>query len=181
VELHLAGALQLGRDGFSGEAAMRADLDALVAGVPASGSVRLHGIVTGDAKEALLRDADVFVLPTYYVNEGQPIAVIEALAYGLPVVATAYRAIPELLPASHAALTVPPRSPERIAETIAAVANDGATYERLSADAVARAHAFDPAAHVAAIGAVLASAVRPCTRSRAQAADDQTPAPGTRP
>lgn len=44
------------------------------------------GFVTGEAKQACFKHADVFVLPTYSENFG--IAIAEALAYGLPVITT---------------------------------------------------------------------------------------------
>jgi glycosyltransferase involved in cell wall biosynthesis len=47
--------------------------------------VTFAGYVDGEAKRAILRDSDLFILPTVY-GEGMPISVIEAMAWGLAVV-----------------------------------------------------------------------------------------------
>jgi glycosyltransferase involved in cell wall biosynthesis len=50
------------------------------------GEVHFHGPAFGEEKEALLRSAEAFVLPSF--SEGLPMSVLEAWAYGLPVVMT---------------------------------------------------------------------------------------------
>jgi len=59
-------------------------------------SCRILGKIVGTAKEHLLLDSDVFVLPTQ-LHEGQPLVIIEALAAGLPVIATPRGAIPAMV------------------------------------------------------------------------------------
>ena len=59
--------------------------------------VQYVGQVSGDEKWQLLEKSHFFVLPSNYVNEGQPVSIIEAMAYGCPVVTTHFRAIPDLV------------------------------------------------------------------------------------
>ena len=59
--------------------------------------VSFKGVVTGTEKQALLEAAHFFILPTKYINEGQPISIIEAMRTGCIVIATNYRAIPEMI------------------------------------------------------------------------------------
>ena len=60
-------------------------------------SVRLSWIdgATGKKKENLFRDAQIFVLPSRYKVEAQPIAILEALASGCAIVATISRRDPD--------------------------------------------------------------------------------------
>lgn len=61
--------------------------------------VRWIGFVGGDAKHALLAEADILLFPTSYAHETQGLVVVEALAFDLPAIVTAWRAVDENLPA----------------------------------------------------------------------------------
>ncbi len=82
--------------------------------------VQYYGFVSGEQKDQLLREADLFCFPTYYENENQPVNLIEAMAFGLPILTTRWRSLPELFPANYAGL-VNVRSPEQIAEGLLAL------------------------------------------------------------
>jgi poly(glycerol-phosphate) alpha-glucosyltransferase len=73
-----------------------------------SAEVLFYGPAFGEDKEVLLRSAEAFILPSF--SEGLPMSVLEAWAYGLPVVMTPECNLPEGF-ASGAALEI--RSGER--------------------------------------------------------------------
>jgi len=62
------------------------------------------GFVSGERKSELLRQAGLFLFPTRYLGENQPVNLIEAMAYGLPLVTTRWRSLPEMLPPNHPGL-----------------------------------------------------------------------------
>ena len=62
------------------------------------------------------RRADIFCLPS--VQEGFGMVFVEAMASGLPVVATLAAAIPEVVPRNRAGLLVPPANPEALAAAL---------------------------------------------------------------
>lgn len=73
--------------------------------------------------ERYLNALDVFVLPSYW--EGMPIAILEAMSLGLPVVATAVNGTPEAVADGRTGLLVPPRDARRLADAICEIASDG--------------------------------------------------------
>ena len=70
-------------------------LQALVETLGLRGSVEFLGWVNDDQKTLLLGQADCLVLPSYH--EGMPMAILEAMALGLPVIATRVGGIPEVI------------------------------------------------------------------------------------
>jgi glycosyltransferase involved in cell wall biosynthesis len=70
----------------------------------------------------LLPALDVFVQPS--LHEGMPNTVLEAMAAGLPIVATAVGGTPEVVVDGITGLLVPPRDPDRLAEAIVALLRD---------------------------------------------------------
>lgn len=79
---------------------------------------KFHGVVIGEKKRRLLMESDVFVLPTYYQGEGQPISILEAMSFGLPIITTKYRGIPSMVINNENGFFVSPKSPRQIADAI---------------------------------------------------------------
>lgn len=84
------------------------------------------GFVSGESKQRLFRESDCLCFPTYYPAESFGLVVAEAMAWGLSVVTTRWRTVPELLPAGYAGL-VDVRSPEQLSEALLAMA--GSDYD----------------------------------------------------
>lgn len=92
-----------------------------------------------DRVEHYLRALDAFVLPSYW--EGLPIAILEAMALGLPVVATAVDGTPEAVTDGVTGILVPARDSSALAAAIAAIAADPKDRRRMGA--AGRAVALD--------------------------------------
>lgn len=76
------------------ERGYREHLEKMVRELNLENRVIFTGLVTGEAKAALLTHAELFVLPSY--SEGFPMAVAEALGYGRPLVITSTCYMPEV-------------------------------------------------------------------------------------
>ena len=97
------------------------EFETLMADPAAARIIQYLGFVSGDRKNELLREADLFCFPTYYQNENQPVNLIEATAFGLPILTTRWRSIPELFPVNYPGL-VDIRAPDQIAAKLLALA-----------------------------------------------------------
>ncbi|MCX6912372.1 MAG: glycosyltransferase [Verrucomicrobia bacterium] len=98
----------------------KAEFDRQIAESGMADMVEYLGFVSGEQKLRLLREADLFCFPTYYENENQPVNLIESLAFGLPILTTRWRSLPELFPENYPGL-VKVRSPEQLADRLLAL------------------------------------------------------------
>lgn len=83
----------------------------------------------------LLPSIDIFVLSS--LTEGTPMALLEAMAHGIPVVACAVGEIPEIISQGQDGLLVPPGQTEAIVQAVKRIVEDDRLRERLSISAIA--------------------------------------------
>lgn len=99
-----------------------------------------HGKLGHDAVMQALRQADVFCFPTA-ASDGFPKAVLEALASGLPVVATRVSVLPALLE-DGSGMLLDERSPEALARAVKQILKSQSSYEEMSAKAIKTARRY---------------------------------------
>ncbi|MCL4308168.1 MAG: glycosyltransferase family 4 protein [Candidatus Thermoplasmatota archaeon] len=98
------------------------------------------GTVSEEAKRAEYAEADLLVLPSRFEPFG--IVLLEAMAAGLPTVATRVGGIPEVVADGVTGRLVPPRDPTALAEALQALASDPSLRWRLGRSGQERARAF---------------------------------------
>ena len=85
-----------------------------------------------------LSSLDLFVLPSYG-SEGVPQGIMQAMACGLPVVATPVGAVAEAVQDKQTGLMTEPRNPQRLAETLSVLMADDTLRQRMGAESLAYA------------------------------------------
>lgn len=138
---HLLAALDLLRErdvettcDLVGDGPLRAELEAI-----AGPGVVFHGAIDVGTALDLVAASDVFVMPSVELADGRrdgiPVALMEAMAIGTPVVASQLSGIPELVQDGRTGVLVPPGDPVALAEAIAGLIGDRERGERLAAAA----------------------------------------------
>lgn len=82
--------------------------------------VSYAGFISGEEKNRLLTASDLFCFPTYFSGESAPIVILEAMAFGLPIVSTRWRNIPEFFPPNYPGI-VDIKQPAQVASAILTV------------------------------------------------------------
>jgi glycosyltransferase involved in cell wall biosynthesis len=113
-------------------------LEALTKEPLASKAVHL-GYVADSEREALYKGASVLVLPSF--NEGFGLPVLEAMAVGVPVIASNRGALPEVL--GDAGLLIDPEDPDSLTAALERMLTDTALARRLAARGLRRTRLFD--------------------------------------
>lgn len=78
--------------------------------------ITIYDWLNSQQRDALLTQAHVFILPTY--NEGLPLALLEAMGWGLPVITTPVGGIPDLIVSGKNGLLVQPGDIQQLSTAI---------------------------------------------------------------
>ena len=130
---------------------------AAVSAAGLEGRIAFHGLLVGDEKWAAYRRAQLLLHPTRW--DGQPVTMLEALAVGLPVVATRVGAIPDTIRHGVDGYLMQADSAAELLEGIRHVLRDAETYAAFCAAARASyVERFSGAAFEAGMAALLEEA-----------------------
>lgn len=129
-----------------GDGPERAALERRACALDLGDSVQFVGALGHDRVADAYRRADVFCLPSY--AEGVPTVLMEAMASGLPVVATHVMGVPELVDRSSGLLVAPGRD-DQLADALDRLAGDGELRTRMGQAARRRVEAHHDAAQAA--------------------------------
>ncbi len=149
---------------IAGEGPLLAGLEKLRDELDLGGSVCFAGFLNGPKLGALYHESHFFIHPSRLTadqnQEGVPNAMLEAMATGLPVVATQHGGIPEAVHDGTTGLLVPERDRAGLAAALLTLARDPARWRAMSAAASAdTAVQFEATAQVARLEAIYEEAL----------------------
>ncbi len=113
-----------------GDGPMRAELNSQAQSLGLDRSVTFGGVFAKPDLPRIMVGLDIVVLTSLW--EGLPVSLIEAIAFGKPVIATDVGGVREIIVNDRNGFMIPPRSPEALAEAIIAVASDKHLYDRMA-------------------------------------------------
>jgi glycosyltransferase involved in cell wall biosynthesis len=105
-------------------------------------NVFYKGILAPDQVASVLQRYDALLFPTIYAGEGYPGVILEAYCAGLPVIATDWRCIPEIVD-EKTGILVAPHSHQQLRQAIFDLSEDPIHFSKLQQGAEHRAKFFD--------------------------------------
>jgi glycosyltransferase involved in cell wall biosynthesis len=118
---------------LAGQGTMRASLERLANELGIAESVRFLGPLGGQELVAFLRRLDIYVHAS--LGETMSTALMQALAVGLPIVASDVPGVGDLAQGTEVMRLVPPRNPRALAQALIELAEDAADRRRMAASA----------------------------------------------
>jgi len=88
------------------------------------GTVEFTGPLYDDNKWGAYAGADIFCFPTHYSAESFGLVAVEAMIFSLPVVATNWRGLPDIVVDGETGFLVPPKDAKSIAERLERLISD---------------------------------------------------------
>lgn len=126
---------------IAGDGGFRPQLESLIAQLGIEDRVELLGWVPlGPELREVYRRADIFVLPSY--AEGSPKAAIEAMANGLPVVASNVGSVPEVVVDAESGYVIPVHDVPAIVQAVAALVRDPELRRGMARNGLSRARLY---------------------------------------
>jgi glycosyltransferase involved in cell wall biosynthesis len=92
--------------------------------------VSVPGWISGDQKLVLLKEADIYILPSY--QEGLPISILEAMSAGLPIISTPVGGIPDAVTDGENGYLIEPGDSEALASKILFLSKNYSVWKKLS-------------------------------------------------
>jgi glycosyltransferase involved in cell wall biosynthesis len=111
------------------------DRDDFLSAVEGTANLSCKGVVEPEKIREVVTEYDILLLPTYHSGEGYPAVLLEAFAAGVPVVATDWRSIPEIVEDGVNGLLVPVRSPDALKDAVIRLASDAGLYRSVRMNA----------------------------------------------
>jgi len=93
--------------------------------------VEFLGLRMGEVKLQDFRDTDIFCFPSHYEAEVNPVVLIEALEFSIPIVTTRWRGIPLIVQDEVNGLLIEPKDPQAMADAVERLVNDPELRNRL--------------------------------------------------
>ena len=136
----------------------RQRLEALAAKHGVSSQVEIRGWIGPAERDRLMASSDVLALPSY--DEGLPMAILEAMAWGLPILATPVGGIPEVVRTNREGLLVEPGDIAGLTAALISLHDEVDARRRMAVAARRQAEQHDIRRYVRALGGLYADLAR---------------------
>jgi glycosyltransferase involved in cell wall biosynthesis len=151
-----------------GDGPLRSQIEEEVRALGLDGLVAITGHVANERVPELMREASVVALPSYMPGETFPLSLIEAMAMRIPVIASRWFGIPDIVAHGETGLLVEPRDVSSLARAIERLANDPELAQKFGQNGHERAmKLFTSDAVAASYGTIYEEATQAQPLSRA--------------